>query len=60
MESTRDRRPYIVLGSVAEIQSQLYVALDLGYIDKNALNIGYALADETSRLLTNFIKYLRK
>ena len=50
----------IARGSVAEVQSQLYVALDLGYIDKNAFSIGYALADETSRLLTNFMKYLRK
>ena len=50
----------IARGSVAEVQSQLYVALDLGYIDKNVFSIGYALADETSRLLTNFMKYLRK
>jgi len=50
----------IARGSVAEVQCQLYVALDLGYIDKNAFSIGYALADETSRLLTNFMKYLRK
>lgn len=50
----------IVRASVAEVQSQLYVALDLGYIEKKAFNIGYALADETSRLLTNFMKYLRK
>ncbi len=50
----------IARGSVAEVQSQLYVALDLGCIDKNAFTIGYALADETSRLLTNFMKYLRK
>jgi len=34
--------------------------IDLGYIDQNAFNTGYALADETSRLLTNFMKYLRK
>lgn len=50
----------IARGSVAEVQSQLYVALDLGYINKNAFNTAYALADETSRLLTNFMKYLRK
>ena len=50
----------IARGSVAEVQSQLYIAIDLGYINQNAFNTGYALADETSRLLTNFMKYLRK
>ena len=50
----------IARGSVAEVQSQLYIALDLGYIDKSAFNTAYALADETSRLLTNFMKYLQK
>ena len=47
-------------GSVAEVQSQIYVALDLGYINKNTFDTAYTLADETSRLLTNFMKYLRK
>ena len=50
----------IARGSVAEVQSQLYIALDLGYIDKGAFQAVYALADEASRLLTNFMKYLRK
>jgi len=50
----------IARGSVAEVQSQLYIALDLGYINKNTLNTAYTLADGTSRLLTNFMKYLRK
>ncbi len=46
-------------GSLAEVQSQLYVAIDLDYIDKNEFDIAYNIADETSRLLTNFMKYLR-
>jgi four helix bundle protein len=50
----------IARGSVAEVQSQLYIALDLGYINDNTFNTAYVLADETSRLLTNFMKYLRK
>jgi len=49
----------IARGSVAEVQSQLYIALDLNYINKNTFNTAYTLADETSRLLTNFMKYLR-
>lgn len=49
----------IASGSVAEVQSQLYVALDLNYIDMNSFETVYALADETSRLLTGFMKYLK-
>ncbi len=45
---------------MAEVQCQLYVALDLGYIDKIAFDVAYALADETSRLLMNFMKYLKR
>lgn len=47
-------------GSVAEVQSQLYVALDLKYIERGSFDSVYSLADEASRLLTAFMKYLRK
>jgi four helix bundle protein len=50
----------IARASVAEVQSQLYIARDLGYIDKGAFNAVHSLADEASRLLTNFMKYLRR
>ena len=50
----------IARGSVAEVQSQLYVALDLGYIDQIVFDRIHSLADETGRLLTNFVKYLRR
>jgi four helix bundle protein len=42
-------------GSVAEVQCQLYLALDLSYIDKYAFDVAYALADVTSRLLMYFL-----
>jgi len=48
----------IARGSVAEVQSQLYVALDLGYIGEDEFNEVYGLAEETSRLLKNFQRYL--
>jgi four helix bundle protein len=46
-------------GSVAEVQSQLYVALDLQYIDQPVFRTAYSLADETNRLLTSFMNYLK-
>ena len=45
---------------MAEVQSQVYVALDLGYIDWDCFKKTYELAGEVIRLLTNFQKYLRK
>ena len=50
----------IARGSLAEVQSQLYIALDLGYIAEEHFQQSFSLAEESSRLLTNFMKYLRK
>ena len=36
-------------GSIAEVQSHLYIALDLHYIDEDSFNGLYKLLDETSR-----------
>ncbi len=47
-------------GSIAEVQSQLYVALDLKYIEAASFESLYSLADETGRLLTGFMNYLRR
>jgi four helix bundle protein len=47
-------------GSVAEVQAQLYVALDAGYIDKATFGELYALADETARLIAGFMRYLQQ
>ncbi len=47
-------------GSVAEVQAQLYVALDAGYLSKTLFTQLYALADETGRLIGGFMKYLQQ
>ena len=46
--------------SASEVQSQLYLALDQGYITSNELQVAYALATETKRLINGMIAYLRK
>lgn len=45
--------------SAAEVQSQLYVALDLGYISQSEFDDVYAAADSCSRQLYGFIRYLK-
>jgi len=41
---------HIALGSVAEIQSQFYIARDLGYIADAEFNQVYEMASETARI----------
>lgn len=48
----------IARGSAAEVKCQLYIALDLNYIDETTFAKYASDADEVSRLLTGFIKYL--
>jgi len=50
---------HIALGSVAEVQSQLYIAQDLNYISNQEFARIYALSSEVARLITGFIKYLK-
>jgi four helix bundle protein len=49
---------YIALGSAAEVQSQLYVALDQGYLTDQEFKDLYEAASEAARLTTGFIQYL--
>ena len=49
---------FVAKGSVAEVQSQLYVGLDQGYIKKNKFNELYAKSDEVARPISGFIRYL--
>jgi four helix bundle protein len=49
---------FISKSSVAEVQSQLYVALDQEYIVQNDFNEVYNQADLVSKMISNFIKYL--
>jgi len=50
----------IAKGSVLEVQSLLYVALDIGYIGKDEFERLYALTDATASLIGGLIVYLRK
>jgi len=49
---------FIAKGSAAEVQSQLYIALDQGYINQERFNELYSKSDEVARLLSGFIQYL--
>ena len=49
---------FIAKGSTAEVQSQLYVALDQGYITQEKFNQLYSKSDEVARLISGFIQYL--
>ena len=46
-------------GSASELQSHLYVALDLGYIPEARFRELYQLAEEVSRMTQGFMAYLR-
>ena len=50
---------FISKSSAAEVQSQLYVALDQKYIDDELFNEIYQQAETVSKLNSGFIKYLR-
>ena len=47
-------------GSVGEVRSQLYVALDVGYLEQKDFNRLFAIADEAGRLIGGFMSYLEK
>ena len=49
---------FIAKGSVAEVQSQLYVALDQSYVNEDKFNELYSKSDEVARLISGFIQYL--
>ena len=50
----------IARGSAIEVQSHLYVALDLSYINQTEFNKAYELLDEISRMTLSLAQYLRK
>jgi four helix bundle protein len=49
---------YIAKGSAAEVQAQLYVALDAGYLTQDEFRKLYNQADLTAKLIGGFIRYL--
>lgn len=46
-------------GSAGEVRSQLYVALDVGYLDEPSLANARALATEVSRMISGLSAYLK-
>ena len=48
----------VAKGSAGEVRSQLYIALDAGFIEQDEFQRIYNLSSELSRLLANFIRYL--
>lgn len=46
---------FIAKGSCGEVRSQLYIAMDVRYIDMPAFRNGLRLTDEVSRLIQSFI-----
>jgi len=46
--------------SSSEVQSELYLAVDLRYISENQLGKAYAKATETKRLINGLIAYLHR
>jgi len=49
---------HIAHGSSTEVQSQLYIALDVKYIDRTDFNTTYAQCEEISRQIHTLIQYL--
>ena len=47
-------------GSAGEVRSQLYVALDQGYIDQEQFDRLSALVTQTARMIGGLMLYLRK
>jgi len=51
---------FIAIGSIAEIQSSLYIALDQKYVDARNFKCLYEQAGEVGRMLSGLVKYLRQ
>jgi len=49
---------FIAKGSIAEVQSQLYIATDLNYINSDDFEQNYNQLDKIARMLSKFITYL--
>jgi four helix bundle protein len=47
-------------GSAGEVRSQLYVALDVGFLNQKKFGELFGLAEETSRLIAGFMRYLQQ
>ncbi len=50
---------FIAMSSSAEVRSHLYIAVDQGYLSRDAFELIYAQADKVGRIISGLIKYLR-
>lgn len=51
---------FIAKGSLSEVQSQLYVALDLAYISQDQFRQAYAKADQVAKTMNSFIQAVKR
>jgi four helix bundle protein len=50
----------VAKGSCGEVRAQLYVALDQGYVDQDSFLTIKSRLEETSRMISGLIKYLKQ
>ncbi|MCX6344820.1 MAG: four helix bundle protein [Armatimonadetes bacterium] len=50
----------IARGSASEVKTQLYIALDIGYIEREKFDELYARIDKICRMLTGLMDYLKR
>jgi len=50
----------IAKGSAGEVEAQLYIALDQGYITEEEFNSVRAMASSTKKLIAGFMNYLKQ
>ena len=50
---------FIAKGSLAEVQAQLYVAYDLGYISNEESQKAYGMTEEISLTINSFVKKIK-
>jgi len=51
---------YTAMSSAAEVQSHLYIALDVGYLSSEQFSTLYDQAGKTAKLISGLIRYLRR
>ncbi len=50
--------PFVAKGSIAEVQSLLYLTLDQDYLNQQECSGLYDIADEVARIISGFITSL--